>query len=59
MEILLNLGLSCCSVDPQLRPSMKEIVVTLTDLDKPPSGDYSTLMLEPIHSVLLGKIDQK
>ncbi|XVE92346.1 hypothetical protein REPUB_Repub01dG0089200 [Reevesia pubescens] len=50
MEILLNLGLSCCNIDPQLRPSMKEIVVTLMDFDKPPSRDSSTSVLERIPS---------
>lgn len=53
MEILLNLGLSCCNVDRKLRPSMKEIVVKLTGLDKPPPcGDCSTLVLDLIPSVV-------
>ncbi|EEF34489.1 L-type lectin-domain containing receptor kinase S.1 [Ricinus communis] len=40
IEMVLNLGLACCDVDPQLRPTMKEVTEILIKTDTLPSSEY-------------------
>ncbi|XP_057485322.1 L-type lectin-domain containing receptor kinase S.1-like [Actinidia eriantha] len=44
MELVLNLGLRCCNPDPQLRPTMKEVVALLSAVATLPFS--SGLLLE-------------